>query len=61
MHDLNHDLTFYAHTFKCVCHSIRSMFGVLGVYNFEARAEIKKYFVGFLVQMRTRKFAFEII
>ena len=25
---------FTAHTFKCVCHCIRSMFGVLGVYNF---------------------------
>ena len=33
-HDLNHDLTFYAHTFNCVCYSIRSMFRVLGVYNF---------------------------
>ena len=33
-HDLNHDLTFYAHTFDCVCHSIMSMFRVLGVYNF---------------------------
>ena len=34
-HDLTHDLTFYAHTMKCVCHSIRSMFRVLGVYNFD--------------------------
>ena len=25
---------FTAHTIKCVCHSIRSMFGVLGLYNF---------------------------
>ena len=33
-HDLNHDLTFSAHTINCVCHSIRSMFGVLGIYNF---------------------------
>jgi len=33
-HDLNHDLTFYAHTINCVCHSIRSMFRVLGIYNF---------------------------
>ena len=23
-----------ANTIQCVCHSIRSMFGVLGVYNF---------------------------
>ena len=29
-----HDLTFYAHIINCVCHSIRSMFRVLGVYNF---------------------------
>ena len=29
-HDLNHDLTFSAHTNNCVCHSIRSMFRVLG-------------------------------
>ena len=34
-HDLNHDLTFSAHTINCMCHSIRSMFRVLGVYNFE--------------------------
>jgi hypothetical protein len=27
-HDLNHDLTFSAHTINCVCHSIRSMFRV---------------------------------
>ena len=34
-HDLNHDLTFSAHTINCVCHSIRSMFRVLGIYNFD--------------------------
>ena len=33
-HDLNHDLIFSAHTINCVCHSLRSMFRVLGVYNF---------------------------
>ena len=33
-HDLNHDLTFYANIINCVCHSIRSMFRVLGMYNF---------------------------
>ena len=33
-HDLNHDLTFSAHTINCVCHSIRLMFRVLGIYNF---------------------------
>ena len=36
--DLNHDLTFSAHTINCVCHSIRSMFRVLGIYNFGGRA-----------------------
>ena len=30
--DLNHDLTFNAH--NCECHSIGSMFRVLGMYNF---------------------------
>ena len=25
---------FTAHTFQCVCHCIRTMFRVLGVYNF---------------------------
>ena len=40
-HDLNHDLTFSAHTFNCACHSIRSMFRVLGMYNF-AYATCKK-------------------
>ena len=34
-HDLNHDLTVSAHTINCVCHSIRSMFRVLGIYNFD--------------------------
>ena len=34
-HDLNHDFIFSAHTINCVCHSIRSMFRVLGIYNFE--------------------------
>ena len=29
IHDLNHDLTFSAHTINFVCHSIRSMFKVL--------------------------------
>ena len=33
-HDINHDLTFSAHTINCVCHNIRSMFRVLGIYNF---------------------------
>ena len=36
-HDLNHDLTFSAHTINCMCHSIRSMFRVLGIYNFGSR------------------------
>ena len=46
-HDLIHNSTFSAHTINCVCHSnvcheffvtdvIRSMFRVLGTYNFEA-------------------------
>ena len=34
-HDLNHDLTFSAHTINCVCYNIRSMFRVLGIYNFD--------------------------
>ena len=33
-HDLNHELTFSAHTINCVCHSIRLMFRVLGIFNF---------------------------
>ena len=33
-HDLNHDLTFSANTINCMCHCIRSMLRVLGVYNF---------------------------
>ena len=33
-HDLNHDLTYSEHTINCVCHSIKSMFRVLGMYNF---------------------------
>ena len=38
-HDLNHDLTFSAHTITCVCHSIRSMFRVLGIYNFDSEVK----------------------
>ena len=34
-HDINHGLTFSAHTINCVCHSIRSMFRVLGIYNID--------------------------
>ena len=33
---LNHDSTFSAHTINYVCHSMRSMFRVLGVYNFDS-------------------------
>ena len=33
-HDLTHDLTFSAHTINCVCHSVKSMFRVFGIYNF---------------------------
>ena len=31
---------FTAHTFKCVCHCRRAMFGVLGMYNFDFRSKI---------------------
>ena len=30
---------FSAHTINCVCHSIRSMFRVLGIYNFVGRID----------------------
>ena len=40
-HDLNHDLTFSAHTIICVCHSIRSMFKVLGIYNFDSHMDLQ--------------------
>ena len=39
-HYLNHELTFSAHTINCVCHSIRSMFRVLGIYNFAQGLEM---------------------
>ena len=39
-HDLNHDLTFSVHKINCVCHSIRSMFRVLSIYNFGYTVEI---------------------
>ena len=39
-HDLNHDLTFPAHTINCVCHSIMSMFKLLGIYNFDRHMKI---------------------
>ena len=42
-YDLNHYLTFSAHTINCVCHSISLMFRVLGVYNFVAKLKIQEY------------------
>ena len=50
-HDLNHDLIFFAHTIDCVCHSIRSMFRVLGVYNFATYLKI----LGISNQIRMRR------
>ena len=38
---------FTAHTLKCVCHSIRSMFGLLGLYNFGKRMKFLIIFVAF--------------
>ena len=35
----NYDLTFSADTINCVCHSIRSIFKVLGMYNFDTLME----------------------
>jgi hypothetical protein len=42
-HDLNHDLTFSVCTINCVCHSIRSMFRVFGIYNFVVGSEVGLY------------------
>ena len=39
-HDLIHNLKFSAHTINCVRHSIRSMFRVLGIYNFAQGLEM---------------------
>jgi hypothetical protein len=44
-HDLNHDLTFSAHTINCVCHSLRSMFRVLWVYNFDQNIKLVTTYV----------------
>ena len=49
-HNLNHDLIFSAHTIKCVCHSIRSMFRVLGVYNFDKAQQVQKYALNSQIQ-----------
>ena len=32
--------TISVHTINCVCHSMRSMFRVLGIYNFDSRKEV---------------------
>ena len=32
---------FTAHTFKCVCHCIGTMFRVLGVYNFDLGLKVR--------------------
>ena len=39
--DLNNDFTFSAHTINCVCHSMRSMFRVLGIYNFSIMIKLE--------------------
>ena len=33
---------FTAHTFNCVCHCIRVMFRVLGMYNFDSSSKIDR-------------------
>ena len=35
---------FTAHTFNCVCHCIRAMFRVLGMYNFAANQQKQKHY-----------------
>ena len=32
---------FTAHTFNCVCHCIRAMFRVLGMYNFDTQINVE--------------------
>ena len=39
---------FMASTINCGCHSIRSMFRVLGIYNFGLGQKHVENFVGFL-------------
>ena len=51
---------FTAHTFIYVCHCRRALFRVLGMYNFGLGQKYKNIFVGFLVQMKSLEFAFEI-
>ena len=46
MHHLNHDLTVSAHTINYVCHSISSMFRVLGMYNFDYRQNMETLWFG---------------
>ena len=57
-HDLNHHLTFFAHTINLLCHSISLMFRVLGIYNFgvleKGRKETLSY--SFLVKLQTKYF-----
>ena len=60
-HDLNHDLTFSAHTINCVCHSIRSMFRVLGIYNFEEKLLFPDLFSSLYSRMGTKPFAHHVI
>ena len=38
---------FTAHTIKCVCHSIRSIFRVLGVYNFGLSLKVALVFADY--------------
>ena len=42
------------HTINCVCHSIMSMFKVLGIYNFDSRVNIY-YKIGLTISKRKYK------
>jgi hypothetical protein len=54
-HDLNHDLTFSAHTIKCVCHIIRSMFRVHLVYITLVSIQIYNNFTKYLIFLIYRR------
>ena len=54
-HDLNQDLIFSAHTFNCVCHSIRSMFRVLGIYNFGCTIKLNLNLSYYVMQKKRKK------
>ena len=46
---------FTAHTINCVCHSMRTMFRVLGIYNFEPITKCIAHIISARLQIEIKR------